>query len=62
MSTVFSGDENIRQAVRWVSQQLTEHPEEGYMKWVNEAGPRFNLNPLQSDYLVKFFKESQKSE
>ena len=59
MSTIMPQDEGLKRAIQWVSAQLEDHPESRFMKWVNEAGARFDLSPASSQFLINFFRDRQ---
>jgi hypothetical protein len=39
--------------VKWIQEQLRDNPEADRVKLVDEAGRRFDLTPLQSDFLLR---------
>ncbi|RJP59999.1 MAG: hypothetical protein C4549_01305 [Deltaproteobacteria bacterium] len=59
MSSILPKGEDIRRAVKWISEQLQENPDQIVQKLVNEAVLRFNLSPKDSEFLIKFYS-SQK--
>jgi hypothetical protein len=59
MSTVMPEGEAIRKAVKWMSDQLQEHPDKLSKKLINEAIMRFDLSPKDADFLIKFYQESK---
>jgi hypothetical protein len=50
--------ENLRRAVRWISQGLQEEPEKKLLHLVDQAVFRFDLTPKDAEYLINFFKPS----
>ena len=50
--------EQLKRAVRWISEQLKEDEKLSKQKLINEAISRFDLNPKQSMYLLSFYKNS----
>jgi hypothetical protein len=44
---------SIKDAVKWIDEQLRDNPGADRMKLVDEAGRRFDLTPLQSDFLIR---------
>ncbi len=48
----------LRRAIRWISEVRVEHPERAMHTIVDEAGPRFNLTPAQSQALLQTFAPS----
>jgi hypothetical protein len=51
--------EHIRNAIKWVSEERTYHPETPISKIVEKASVRFNLSPLEVDWLERFIKEKE---
>lgn len=60
MATIQPQGESIRQAVKWISAELLEDPSKKAQKLVQEAGLRFNLSPLEEEYLVSFYRKEKK--
>ena len=46
--------EDLRKAVKWVSEERTYGPEKNIRTLIEEAGLRFNLSPKDSEFLEKF--------
>ena len=51
------GEAPIKQAVKWIDEQLHDHPDADRMKLVDEASRRFDLSPLDADFLVRHLVE-----
>jgi len=45
--------DNIRNAVRWISEQRKEDPEASLPRLIEKAGVRFNLSPKDEIYLAR---------
>mgnify|MGYP001054361587 FL=1 len=56
MATVQPKGETLRQAVRWISEQLEEDPDRKRSGLIQEACARFNLTPKDEVYLISFYK------
>ncbi len=56
MAGVLPEGESLRRAVRWISGRREENPEKPLMALVDEAMRRFDLTPVQSEYLVRFYR------
>jgi len=50
--------EPIRKAAAFVAETRKEQPERSLESIVDEAGMRFNLTPLDSEALLRLFKNS----
>ncbi len=60
MSTIMPKGESLRKAVKWISQEKQDNPEKKTNALINEAGLRFNLNPNEAEYLMRFYKKNNK--
>lgn len=56
------GEAPIRQAVKWIDEQLRENPDADRVKLVDEASRRFDLTPLDTDFLFRHLAERRKGE
>ena len=52
-----AGEAPIKQAVKWIEEQLHDNPGVGRVKLVDEASRRFDLSPLDSDFLFRHLAE-----
>jgi hypothetical protein len=43
----------VRQAVKWLDEQLRDNPQADRAKLVDEASRRFDLSPLDADFLYR---------
>ena len=57
MTTVMPEGEALRKAVKWISAQINENPDESVQKLVNEAVTRFDLSPKDGEFLISFYKK-----
>ena len=62
MSETLPHGEDIRKAVKWISENLKEDPEQSVKKLINEAILHFDLSPGDSEFLMNFYKEGKKEE
>ncbi|MDY6910675.1 MAG: hypothetical protein SWC40_12170 [Thermodesulfobacteriota bacterium] len=62
MSTVMPEGETIRKAVKWVSDNLEEDPCRSVKKLVNEAIVRFDLSPVDSEFLIRFYCSKEEAQ
>ncbi len=56
------GEAPLKQAVKWIDAQLQDHPSADRLKLVDEASRRFDLTPLDSDFLIRHFAEQAKKQ
>ena len=59
MSSVLPKGEDIKRAVKWISEELKENPDQVVQRLVDKATLRFNLSPKDAEFLIKFYS-SQK--
>ena len=59
MATVMPQGENIRKAVKWISDKIQENPGKSPQALVNDAVVRFDLSPKDSEFLIEFYRKSQ---
>ena len=52
-----AGEAPIKQAVQWIEDQLIDHPTADRVKLVDEASRRFDLSPLDTDFLFRHLAE-----
>ena len=55
-----AGEAPLRQAVRWLDEQLRDRPEASRADLVDEASRRFDLSPLDADFLWRHLAERPK--
>ena len=48
-----AGEAPIKQAVTWMDDQLLDHPDMDRVKLVDEASRRFDLTPLDAEFLYR---------
>ena len=52
-----AGEASIKQAVRWLDDQLREQPSADRLTLVDEASRRFDLSPADADFLFRHLAE-----
>ena len=52
-----AGEAPIKQAAKWIDEQLQDHPGADRVKLVDEASRRFDLSPLDADFLFRHLAE-----
>ena len=50
--------EDLRRAVKWISNHRQEDPDRSVRQLVQEAVFKFDLSPKDADFLIGFFKEN----
>jgi hypothetical protein len=55
-----AGEAPIKQAVKWIDDQLIDRPDADRVKLVDEASRRFDLSPLDTDFLFRHLAERAK--
>jgi hypothetical protein len=56
-----AGEAPIKQAVKWIDDQLMDNPGADRVKLVDDASRRFDLTPLDQDFLFRHLAERKKS-
>ena len=51
--------ENLRKAVKWISDERKENPDQKAVPLVDSASMRFDLSPEDSEFLLRFVRKSQ---
>ncbi|MBK5276335.1 MAG: hypothetical protein JJE30_14980 [Desulfuromonadales bacterium] len=59
MSTILPEGEDLRRAVKWVSMNLQENPDQPVQKLVHEAVFKFDLSPRDADFLIGFYRKAK---
>ena len=54
MSTIQPEGEDLRKAVKWISEERKYEPQRKLAKLIEEACFKFNLSPMDAEYLAKF--------
>jgi hypothetical protein len=52
-----AGEAPIKQAVKWIDDQLVARPDADRVALVDEASRRFDLSPLDTDFLFRHLAE-----
>ena len=52
-----AGEAPIKQAVKWIDDQLHDNPTADRMKLIDDAARRFDLSPLDTDFLARHLAE-----
>lgn len=60
MSIIPEG-EDLRKAVKWVSEERKFNPEKKVGKLIEEAGLKFDLSPKDADFLMRCIEENDAS-
>jgi len=55
------GEAPIKQAVKWIDDRLHDNPKADRTKLIDEAGRRFDLTPLDSEFLVRQLSQRKSS-
>lgn len=59
MATIQPKGEKLRQAVKWISENLREDESRSLYMLVQLASQRFNLSPKDEDFLMSFYQEGE---
>ena len=56
MATIVPEGKNVKQAIKWISENLKEHQTQKPIEFIEKAGARFNLSPRDEEFLRSFYK------
>lgn len=59
MPTVMPKGEKARRSIQWISANLQNNTGKPLWKLVEEAINRFDLNPLEAEMLMQFYRENK---
>jgi hypothetical protein len=59
MTTIQPDGEMIRKAVKWISEERQTDQSKKHQQMIEEAAIRFNLSPMEVEYLSNFLKEDK---
>ena len=57
MHDLLPDGEDIRRAVKWVSGNLQENPDQSVMPLVQKAVFKFDLSPRDAEFLINFYSK-----
>ena len=56
-----AGEAPIKQAVNWIDEQLRDNAQADRTKLIDDAGRRFDLTPLDSEFLLRHLSQRKPS-
>ena len=59
MTTIQPEGENLRKAVKWISEERKYGPDQKPSKLIEEACFKFNLSPMDAEYLANFIRQGE---
>ena len=59
MTTVQPEGEDLRKAVKWISEERKYGAGKTLLKLIEEASLKFDLSPMDTEYLINFFRKEQ---
>ena len=57
MAIIQPKGEKVRQAVKWISENLQENEKRSIYRLIQDASLRFTLSPKEEDFLRSFYEE-----
>jgi hypothetical protein len=57
MTTIMPEGDNLRKAVKWIAELRGEGTDLSDKELVEKVCLKFNLSPLEADYMVRWIKE-----
>ena len=61
MTTVQPQGEDLRKAVKWISEERRYDPGQKLSKLIEKACLKFDLSPMDAEYLLNFLKQKKNS-
>ena len=58
MATIQPKGEKVRQAVKWISENLKDDETKPLGALIREASKQFNLSPKEESFLTAFYEEN----
>ncbi len=58
MTNIMPSGESLRKAVKWIAEMRNEGETVSEKELIQQACLKFNLTPLEADYLVRLNKET----
>jgi len=52
-------DDSIKDAIAFISNSITENPEKSKSEIIDEAAQKYDLNPMQEEFLINKFVVNQ---
>ena len=59
--TVIPENEQLKRAVKWISEQLRKDENQRKAELINQATLRFDLSPKQAEFLINFYKSKSQA-
>ena len=57
MTTIQPSGEDLRKAVKWISEARQDEPGKKLSKLIEEACMKYNLSPVDAEFLLKTLKD-----
>jgi len=61
MHDLLPDGEDLRRAVKWISGNLLENPEQPVQPLVQQAMFKYDLSPRDADFLIGFYSNTKRS-
>jgi hypothetical protein len=62
MATIIPEGEKVKQALRWISQERESDKGGNLAGLISNASIRFNLSPIEEDFLYSFFRNNEQGD
>lgn len=57
MSTILPEGEDLRKAIRWITEERTTYPLKSIKDLIDGACLKFDLSPLETEFVERFVRE-----
>jgi len=62
MATLMPEGDDLRKAVKWIAEERALQPRKKLTELIAEAGLKFDLSPMDADFLQRTLRGEKKSE
>jgi hypothetical protein len=62
MNVITTDKEEVKKAIRWVSESLEENRTQSVSKLIQRAISSFDLSPVDAEFLTRFFHDRGKAQ
>lgn len=59
MSTIMPEGENLRRAIKWISANLVENPNQPVPALIDKVVFKFDLSPKDAEFLMTFLRKAK---
>ena len=57
MATIMPEGDDIQKAIKWISSNLQDNPNQPISKLIEKAALQYDLSPMNTEFLSNFFRK-----